>query len=79
MAEGNPAWQSSRKFETDTAHRAVDGIDNPIYDAGSCSHTKVTAVTKPPVWAVDLRHLTDVYYVEVVNRNEGEGRLLYNE
>ena len=79
MAEGSPAWQSSSLVETNSAHRAVDGIANPSYDAGSCSHTKVTAITKPPVWAVDLGHLTDVYYVEVVNRNQVVGKLLYNE
>ena len=77
MAEGSPAWQSSSLVETDSAHRVVDGIDNPSHYAGSCSHTKYTAITKPPVWAVDLGHLTDVYYVEVVNRNELAGKLLW--
>ena len=79
MAEGSPTWQSSDLDPTGSAHLAVDGIDNSSYSAGSCSHTNDTNIIAPPVWAVDLGHLTDVYYVEVVNRDELEGKLLFYE
>ena len=73
MAEGSPAWQSSKLADAG-ARLAVDGNDNPHLSAGSCSHTTDGDITEPPVWAVDLGHLTDIYYVEVVNRNEFEGK-----
>ena len=76
MAEGSPAWQSS-KWGDAGARLAVDGNDNPNLYSGSCSHTADEDITEPPVWAVDLGHLTDIYYVEVVNRNEIEGNHKY--
>ena len=79
MAEGNPTWQSSDVALTGAADLATDGIDNPNYDDGSCSHTTDADITEPPVWAVDLRHITNVNYVEVVNRNDVAGKHLSNE
>ena len=79
MAEGSPTWQSSDLKLTGAAHLATDGIDDPNYSAGSCSHTADADITEPPVWAVDLRHLTDVNYVEVVNRNIFAGKYIFNE
>ena len=74
MAEGSPTWQSSQWLNA-SARLAVDGNDNPDLFAGSCSHTEDYDITEPPVWAVDLGHLTDVYYVEVVNRDSLEGNV----
>ena len=74
MAEGSPTRQSSQWLNA-SAHLAVDGNDNPDLLAGSCSHTEGDDIIKPPVWAVDLWHLTDVYYVEVVNRDSLEGNV----
>ena len=71
MAEGSPTWQSS-KWRDASAHLAVDGNGNPDLFAGSCSHTEDR---EPPVWAVDLGHLTNVYFVEVVNRDSLEGNV----
>ena len=74
IAEGNPTWQSSQWSDA-VARLAVDGNDNPDLFAGSCSHTRDSDITEPPVWAVDLGHdLTDVYYVEVANRDYLEGK-----
>ena len=79
IAEGNPTWQSSQWSDA-AARLAVDGNDNPDLFAGSCSHTTDSDITEPPVWAVDLGHdLTDVYYVEVSNRDYLEGKDLSNE
>ena len=79
IAEGNPTWQSSQWSDA-AARLAVDGNDNPDLFAGSCSHTTDSDITEPPVWAVDLGHdLTDVYYVEVANRDYLEGKDLSNE
>ena len=78
MADRSPTWQSSQ-WRDATSHLAVDGNDNPDLFAGSCSHTEGYDIIEPPVWAVDLGHLTDVYYVEVVNRNDLEGKHLSNE
>ena len=74
MAEGSPTWQSSQWLNA-LAHLAVDGNDDPYLFAGSCSHTEDHDITEPPVWAVDLGHVTDVYYVEVVNRDSLEGNV----
>ena len=73
MAEGSPTWQSSQ-WNDAVAHLAVDGNDNPDLFTGSCTHTRDWDITEPPVWAVDIGYLTDIYYVEVVNRNEFEGK-----
>ena len=74
MAEDSPTWQSSQWGNAD-ARMAVDGNDNPDSYAGSCTHTEDNNITETAVWAVDLgHHLTDVYYVEVVNRDKYEGK-----
>ena len=78
MAEGSPTWQSSQWLNA-IPHLAVDSNDNPDLFAGSCSHTEGYNIIEPPVWAVDLGHLTDVYYVEVVNRDVQGGKYLSNE
>ena len=81
MAEGSPTWQSSDLTSVSSAHLAVDGIDKPSFYYGSCTHTESAAViiTEQPVWAVDLGYLTDVYYVEVVNRDIFSGKHLKEE
>ena len=80
MSEGSPTWQSSDLFAgINSAHLAVDGIDNPVYRSGSCSHTECYNVIEQPVWAVDLGYLTDVYYVEVVNRVIFPGKHIHKE
>ena len=69
IAESRSAWQSSNWDPVfGLASLSVDGIADPNWSAGSCSATKDAAITKPPVWAVDLGDLVDVYYVEIVNR-----------
>ena len=77
LAEGSTTWQNSQWLDA-SAHLAVDGNDNPDLFAGSCSHTEGYDIVEPPVWAVDLGHLTDVFYVEVVNRDYLEGKRLSN-
>ena len=76
LAEGRRTWQSSNWGPTSTAHLAVDGKDDPNFLANSCASTLDTGFTEPPVWAVDLGgDITDVYYVEVVNRDGVAGKL----
>ena len=68
-------WQSSDVDPVfGLADLSVDGIADPNWAAGSCSATKDAAITKPPVWAVDLGYLVDVYYVEIVNRDLFESK-----
>ena len=76
MAEGGPTWQSSDLGHT--AHLAVDGIDDPSWYGYSCTHT-AQQDAEPPVWAVDLRFMAEVYYVEILNRNAYACKLLSNE
>ena len=78
MAGGSPTWQSSQWLDA-KAHLAVDSNDNPDLFAGSSSHTEGYDIIEPPVLVVDLGHLTDVYYVEVVNRDDQEGKYLTSE
>ena len=67
LSEGRPAWQSSQWYPM--THLAVDGIDNPKWSAGSCTHTTESGITERPVWSVDLGNFADVYYVEVISRD----------
>ena len=77
MAEGRPTWQSSYWMNASVSHLAVDGNDDPNWYAGSFTATS-DDITKPPVWAVDLGYLTDIYYVEVVNRDLLPGKFFLN-
>ena len=66
VALNKPTWQSSTLVHF-VASRAVDGDANPNMHAGGCSHTDLEVF---PTWAVDLRAMTEVHYVEVMRRNE---------
>ena len=79
IAEGRAAWQSSNVDPVDgLADVAIDGNPNPNWSNQSCSATADGVVTEPPVWAVDLGYFADVYYVEIVNRDAIESKLLSN-
>ena len=69
LAENQPTWQTSTLYGGESS-RAVDGGLSTPYADGSCTHTGFP----PVVWAVDLEEITDIYYVEVLNRAEGGGK-----
>ena len=47
------------------AGRAVDGSRNPRFARGSCTHTRTEDY---PSWVVDLGYLSEIYMVNVTNR-----------
>ena len=71
LAEHQPAWQTSTGWGGD-ASRAVDGGLSSYFTDDSCSHTTAGEA----VWGVRLESVSDIYYVEVLNRNQGDGQLI---
>ena len=63
-----PAYQSSVWYY-DVANKAVDGIANMNYHAGSCSVTDPCYHCRP-WWAVDLGTAMSVVAVIIANRND---------
>ena len=72
LAEHQPAWQSST-FTWADASLSVNGDLSTNFNAGSCSHTFHPAV-EGAVWGVDLENVSDIYYVDVLNRENGNGQ-----
>ena len=50
------------------AERAVDGSRDPRFAQGSCTHTRTVDY---PTWVVDLGYLSEIYMVNVTNRDGG--------
>ena len=72
LAEHQPAWQSSTLWSAYSS-LSVDGGLSTNFNSGSCSHTFHPA-EKREVWGVDLENVSDIYYVEVLNRENGNGQ-----
>ena len=72
LAEHQPARQSSTYYGA-YASLSVDGDLSTDFMSGSCSHTSHPAVERE-VWGVDLENVSDIYYVEVLNRENGNGQ-----
>ena len=58
------------------AERAVDGSRNPRFAGGSCTHTRTEDY---PTWVVDLGSLSEIYMVNVTNRDGGFVNSLRNK
>ncbi len=71
LARGKPSLQSSTAWEG-KASRAVDGVKNPDYSQGSCSHTNYD---KKPWWRVDLESYQRVKKVTLTTRRSNWERL----
>ena len=63
VALGKTTWQTNT--DGGPSSRAVDGDRSPDYALNSCSRTALTSVTEKPVWAVDLKIVSEVQFVEV--------------
>ena len=74
LAEHQPAWQTSTGYDAE-ASRCVDGDLSIQFASGSCSHT-VYPSSVGAVWGVDLENVSDIYYVEVLNRDGGNDQLI---
>ena len=46
---------------------AVDGILNPKWEHGSCSHTDTDAENKTASWSVDLQGLYYLSWINIIN------------
>ena len=66
IARGRPTRQSSTSFGG-VASRAVDGLKDSNYNAGSCTHT---TDEYQPWWRVDLGIVQPVYKVALKNRRD---------
>ncbi len=72
LARGKPVIQSSTGWNGPAA-KAVDGVRNPNYDEGSCSHT---LKDQRPWWRVDLQSYQRVKKVTLTTRGgKNWGRL----
>ncbi|KAG9345086.1 hypothetical protein JZ751_009627, partial [Albula glossodonta] len=60
------ATQSSTGYDGD-AGKAIDKNHNPMYSAGSCTHTKLQA---DPWWRLDLQSIHRVTSVAITNRGD---------
>lgn len=69
-ALNRPAYQSGIGWGG-VARRANDGIANPVFFSGSCSHPYSTSAT--PWWYVDLERPRLVTSFEITNRADGLG------
>ena len=73
---GKPASQISNAilYPWATASLAVDGIKNPIFNGGSCTHTQ----SVPGAWwKVDLGAVYPVHHVQITNRQSMFKQLLH--
>ena len=69
VAFEKPATQSSQRGRY-PADKAVDGLADPTFDNGSCSHT----LKQPVNWLrVDLLTPREVHSVRITNRRNGNG------
>ena len=71
LAENQVAWQTSTGWGGD-ASWAVDGGLSTYFVDGSCSHT----AEEDAVLGVKMESVSDIYFVEVLNRNQGNGQLI---
>ena len=69
MAIGKTATQSSTGFGGD-ASRAVDGITNGDFGAGSVTHTSMSPIDNNPWWQIDLGAAQSVGTIKVWNRTD---------
>ena len=77
VALHRPAYQSSL-YKSDVAGKAVDGIANMNYAAGSCTVTEPCLHCRP-WWAVDLGTAMSVVAILIANRNDALSRLCYTK
>ncbi|CAH1267833.1 CPAMD8 [Branchiostoma lanceolatum] len=66
LALGKPTQQSSVGYDG-VPERAVDGVENGVYSADSCTHTQLT---HNPWWRVDLGSSRSIGDVVVFNRQD---------
>lgn len=74
LALGRPTAQSSTRPGGGEPSRAVDGIVDPRWAAGSCTHT-VPEGEPSPWWSVELGAVRSVGRVRLLNRLEASERL----
>ena len=74
LAANQHTWQSSVETALGDSENAVDGNLNTKFFDGSCMHTFFA----PAIWSVDLGGKADIYYVDVLNRAEGGGKICLN-
>lgn len=74
LARGRPTWQSSTRQGGGDPERAVDGVADPQWASGSCSHTD-PAGEASPWWSVDLGFPKAIGKVRLLNRLEAGERL----
>ena len=66
--------QSSTYGNTAVGGRAVDGIANGLWSAGSCACTNKE---EKAWWSVDLEATTTVYRVDILNRKDCCGKCFF--
>ena len=62
-------WQTSDKYGS-VCHRALDGVLDPHWKHGSCTHTQEEPF---PIWGADLWEDLDISYIDVLNRDGDPG------
>ncbi|XP_055782156.1 uncharacterized protein LOC129857689 isoform X3 [Salvelinus fontinalis] len=67
LASGGIAVHSSQYDSHGAASNAIDRKRNPLYHAGSCSHTEAET---NPWWRVDLLDIYQVTFVTITNRGD---------
>ncbi|XP_014056169.1 fucolectin [Salmo salar] len=67
LASGGIAVHSSQYDSHGAASNAIDRKRNPLYHAGSCSHTEAET---NPWWRVDLLDTYQVTFVTITNRGD---------
>ena len=77
IALNKTTWQSSvyKDWTGWTSDLAVDGNKNTDMEANYCAHTDVT--NTPSWWAVDLGSPTRVFGVNLTNRGDCCGELIF--
>ena len=72
LAENQPTWQTSTDYGGESS-RAVDGGLSVMFAGGGCTRSGYG----PVIWGVDLGGIGDIFYVEILNRDENPSKWLF--